>query len=322
MKRVNGFLDLDDYFKNLKEQKNLNNFEFLLQDYVLESDYKEHHYWLKINNEYYYFKPSGSIYEEIMASECAKFLGISSSEVDLAIFHNFEGIISKSYRKENCNYISLLDILQKYLINNKNTNILEQMGYVLDIEIEDLEDELFISKEINNLEIIWQALDEKYQNKEEISKIMHDLVLRFILNILILQNDAEPQNYEIEESENEINLMPFIDGELCFMHSEFFESYSSLAINFNDIDNNYDHLREFLKISSQEYIDLFLEKFDLLTLEQFNIIFKNIEKRIKVEIPTNIKKRIILSYKINRKKIDDILEEMKIRDKGVIIHGK
>ena len=319
MKRINGFLNIDEYFEIIKKKNNFTDDDLEYYGYYKESGYNYDHYWLLINGEKYYFKTSAYIYEEVIASECARFLGIDAVVYDLAEFKYLEGVISKSYRKEGYDYVSGDEILLEYLEDNDNIIKLKEMGYDQEKLIQ-LTRRYKIADSINTLEILWQVLEYRYpRNTEDIKRIMDNFVLIFILNILLSQTDGMPQNWEIEESIDGISLVPFFDGELMFKKLDVqIDSNCSLSVNFNDKNrSNYDILREFLKVSSQEFINLFIEKFNLLTIENFLSIIEQIERRIGTKIPTIDRQEIIDNFIENRERIAIILEELDNNRRGV-----
>lgn len=307
MQRINGFLNLDEYFNEIKNNKSLSDVDLETLGYILPSDYKWNQCWLKINNEYYYFKVTRNLYHELIVSECAKFLGVDTIDYDLAIFENSEGVISKSYHKKGYNYTSGTKILLKYILDN-NYGILEDMGF----DKSELEKKEFdIVDYINNLEIIWQALEQRYK-KIDIRKLIDKFILFFMFNILIGQIDGMAQNWEIEENDKEIDLVPFYDGSSAFYYDEEFDDpYGSLSTNFKDKNrNNYVILEEFLNISSTEYINLFLAKYELLDYNNFISIIEKVENKIEIGIPNRDKQNIIESYLKNRENIEMVISKI------------
>lgn len=144
---------------------------------------------------------------------------------------------------------------------------------------------------------------------------MSDLVNLFIFNILVMQNDGMPQNWELEESANGVNLTPIFDNEFCLMFNDMGNITSKLTTNYNDFaHNNYSILEEFLKISSAEYISLFLEKFNSLTLEVFIDLIKKIENKIGCNIPNIYKEAYVANFKKNRENIEEVINKMNLNN--------
>lgn len=314
MQRENGFLNLDKYFEKLKRENNLSDIDMFLDDYVVLSDYCTEHYWLKINGEYFYFKNTPDLYEELIASECARYLGIPSVSYDLAIFNGKEGVISKSYQRDDCNYVSGTRVLSDYASDKNNRIYLEQMGYSYD-ELMQLRKELK-AEYINVLEIIWQAIEYRYRDsklKVNYENIMHNLISQFCLNILIGQYDAFPQNREIEERKSEVNLVPYFDGGWAFRNFKKELPFQSMSVGFHDKGlNNFQILETFLRVSSNEFVSTFISQFDILNEDAFKQIIVQVENKIGAKIPSLTKERIINSFVDNRNAILEVLATRKM----------
>lgn len=313
MLRVNGFLDLDDYFKDIMVKNNYNFLDLVYEDYIIESLYSKGHYWLKIDGDYYYFKNTKDIYEELIVEECAKVLGIEAVSYDLAVFKGVEGVISKSYQKIDAEYISGNDILYDYLMDKKNHPYLQDMGYDLR-NLDQFFTQIDLSDSIHTLEVIWQAIEYRYKDRKtpiNVSKIMKKLVSMFCFNILIAQNDGMPVNWELEESNGGIELKPFYDGSDTLNDANLYPNPSmSLSINFQDKErNNYYKLEEFLKISSKEFIDIFLEMFDALDIYEFMNIMNRVENKIGRKIPQFTRRRLLNSFSENRESVEVVINK-------------
>lgn len=314
LERVNGFLDLDKYYEEVKRIQGYSDFDLFLDEFIKESYYSFGHYWLNINGEYYYYKWTPDIYEELIVSECAKLLNIDAVEYDLAIFRETEGVISKSYRKYGYIYFSGMDILYDYLIDENNHESLKQMGCDL-IHLQELHTNSDKAEYLNNLEVIWQALEYRYKKLKRnapINELMEGLIKYFCLNILIGQYDAFPQNFEIGESKDNIYLAPYYDGSQSF-GKQCYDPRQSMSVSYEDRNtNNYRVLEEFFKISSQDYINVFMEMYNTLTVDTFLNILKNIEEKIGKSLPEMTKKRIIERYIANREDIERVINKERV----------
>lgn len=313
MIRVNGFLDLDNYYNKLMSENNWEYWDLIYEGYIIDSLYCQGQFWLSVEGQEYYFKKTEDIYEELIASECAKFLGVDAVEYDLAIFQGKEGVLSKSYRKSNAEYISGSEILCDYLLDEDNYKVLEEMGCNLH-KLELIHTEMELSDSINTLEIIWHAIEYRYGKKLSnfnMHTIMINLAKMFCFNILIGQNDAMPVNWEIEECKKGIVLNPFYDGSDTMLPINKYPKPSmSLSVNFNDKDNNnYIKLENFLKLSSEEFVSMFIELFDKLDVYNFMDIIVNVEKKIGKKIPAFSKRRIMQSFTANRTQIEEVVSK-------------
>jgi len=303
MVRKDGYLNLDLYYKELGNTKGL--------IYGTEDSLSQ--YWLTIEGEKYYFKESDHPINEVICYELAKIMNIPSVPYDLAIFKDNYGVISKSYRKENCQYIPGYEILKKFF--KDKFDILLEMGF----DEEGAKRNKFggakypYDVQMNNLETIWESLSYYFPGKD-ISKCMNKLVEQFIFSILTCQTDMAAHNWEIEISENGINAVDNYDNEESFNR---FATYSEIDVSMHKGKSNFkDVLKKFLRISSSEYIDLFLEKYSLLTEENLLKVFEIIEMDYNIEISNSKKQRILENVKLNKIDIDDALEQCGI-DKSI-----
>lgn len=304
MKRINGFLNIDGYFiKNYKKK--------YVEEFIQKIS--SIHYKITIDGIDYYFKKTSNPFNELISYEIASFIGLNATSYDLAIFQNMTGVISKDFKNKNYKYTSGQEILYEYGRNSKNLNSLKNMGLVQS-EVNDFPDNAPYSYNINNLEVIWQAIEQKYNKLGiyiDMEKIMNDLVLYFMFNILAMQNDGMAQNWILEESEYGVNVAGTFDNELCLMINEDKNIPTvNLCTNFNDVGlGNYKILEEFLKVSDNRYYELFKEKFDMLTLEEFLKLISRVEHKIECSLPENIKENYIKLFTLNRENIKEILNK-------------
>lgn len=297
MKRTNGYIDLDSYYEDLDKKK--------LDTLIKPSDYSDEHFWLTIDEEDYYFKATNFPYNELVCYEIAKLLGMDALEYDLAKFKNFYGVISKNYKKPGYKYIPGYDILKKYYDHNKE--IVEKMGLSKINWQEDYESPCYIH--MNNLETIWTALEYSYPCFD-ISPSFLKIVNQFIFIILTAQEDKGSQNWEAEESENSIDIVNIFDNESAYLG---YDCEVAMSTNFDDACHKLmDVLKTFLNLSSQEFVNLFLEKYNLLSEEAFLNILDIVEVKTGVNIPESEKTRLISNFKNNRENIKIVLEELKI----------
>lgn len=288
MRRVNGFLCLED--------------ELELSD---NTDF------FYINNKEYYFKPTSLAYNELVCSEIANLLNVNCVQYDLAILNRKEGVISESYRKENATYIQGCDILEKFWVDNKE--FVNEMGLRNFDWKKNWVGPNYIH--MNNLEIIWPCFYSLYKKypEEQIQKCINDLILQFIFMILTCQHDRGAHQWELEETPETISIVPMYDNEASFPDSEI---WTGMSTGFGDCEQSPSVvLKEFLTISSSEYVNLFLEKFNLLTEDAFIKAIHLVENKISAAIPLNDKDKLITNFRRNRSNIEKILEELNLMDK-------
>lgn len=292
MNRVNGFLFLDDYYL----------------DKVEDSSYAPSHKWLTIDGERYYFKYTNSPYSEMIAYEIAKLLDIEAIEYDLAIYDGYAGVISKDYRQNDCKYIPGYMICLEYFMKNLDT--MKQMG-LEKVTICDEYNEPY-TFESNNLENIWQALEFKYKDypREEVLKVMYKIVEQFIFTLLTASPDKGSQNWDVIEKAHSLDLVPLYDNEGIY---EFSNVSMGMSVGFED--NNFDVkkvIEKFLKISSSEYIEMFLDKYYKLKEFGMENILKIIEEKTEYEIL--FKDSYINEFNNHMKLIEGILNKLGIKN--------
>ncbi|MBQ7031114.1 MAG: hypothetical protein IJN13_01925 [Bacilli bacterium] len=304
MKRINGFLNIDSYFIKNYKKKYVNEFVKKVSDI---------HYIITINGRNYYFKKLKNPYTELLAYEVAAFLGLKSVSYDLAIFQNMYGVISEDFKDKNFKYVSGQDILFEYSRSPRCMTYLENMG-LEQTEVNDYPNNAPYSYNINNLEIIWQAIEYKYKQlgiNIDIEKIMNELILIFIFNILVMQNDGMSQNWVLEESAYGVNVGLLYDNAEAFKFAEGKHSpQCNFSTNFNDVGlGTYAILEEFLKISDKVYVDLFKEKFNMLTEDVFLKLIQRVEYKIECSIPNEIKTYYLEMFRVNRENIKQVLSK-------------
>ena len=304
MKRINGFLNIDSYFIKNYKKKYVNEFVKKVSDI---------HYIITINGRNYYFKKLKNPYTELLAYEVAAFLGLKSVSYDLAIFQNMYGVISEDFKDKNCKYVSGQDILFEYSRSPRCMTYLENMG-LEQTEVNDYPNNAPYSYNINNLEIIWQAIEYKYKQlgiNIDMEKIMNDLILIFIFNILVMQNDGMSQNWVLEESAYGVNVGLLYDNAEAFKFGEGKHlPQCNFSTNFNDVGlGTYVILEEFLKVSDKVYVDLFKEKFNMLTEDVFLKLIQRVEYKIECSIPNEIKTYYLEMFRANRENIKQVLSK-------------
>lgn len=303
MKRINGFWDLDGYFYKI-EDAHPENINYLYSEGLIVETDIYNHYWLKIEGEKYYFKETRHHYQELISEEIARFLGYETAEYDLAYFNGIKGVISKSFKKEDAQYISGAEILKDYYDSDPNT--INEMG--LREDWNNYFKEPYYS-EMNNLEIIWQALEHRYKNdgRVNIAVLMSQIVDLYIFSVLISHSDRISLNWEIEEG-SEIKIAPFFDNENSF----FEETEVYLSTSFSD--NRalpQESIRTFLSVSDAMFRDRFIAKFEELTEEAMKEIFEKVEKKIEAKIPEKQKEYILKNFCENRNNIEEVINELK-----------
>lgn len=286
MRRVDGFLDLsnEEKVRHIKYYGDI----------------------LLINGKEYFYKFSETPYNEVICSELANILAINCVQYDLAYYEK-KGVVSENYKKPGAKYINGSKLLEKFYY--KDRKFLNEMG-LNKFEWENYEGPNYYH--MNNLEIIWSCLDTLYKDypKEQRQKCLVDLIMQFIFMILTAQYDRGSYQWELEITDDTISVVPMFDNEASF---SVVDVWTGMSTNFNDFHGEpAEVLEEFLSISSREFIDLFLEKYNILTEEKFIEILNLVEKKIQCEIPIGVKAEVIAGFVINRKRLEKVLQKLNI----------
>ena len=296
MERKNGFIKLDGC-------------------HYVRSSYMGQ-YYVYIDGEEYYFKPTKACYNEIVTYHILKFLGIDACYVDLAVLNGKFGVISKSLRKDGVKLVSGNVILRSYL--SSSLDVIEKMGFdkrdYRYLKLYYLNSISNCSRTINTLEIIWQALEDRYKDRINISEVMDQFVIMHLFDIIVNNADRHEWNWMIEESDTGIKLVPLFDFDCCLK-----ENYNSfkMGVNFDDLyyggkimTSARDRLSNFLEVSSYDYLYLFLSMYEKV-VNNFDMIITSVEDKINRKIPVYVKKKMKDTLDKKGKQINEFLDRDK-----------
>lgn len=232
--------------------------------------------------ETYYFKYDSQLWpeNELFASILADDMNQPHVEYNLAICGPYRGVISKSFKKENCTYISGLDILASAHPEENPT-------------FEDETDEEYKGIRLlrhfvkdNSLEGIWDALEIRYQDRangaEIVEKILSQLVDQYIFDTIIGNNDRHEQNWFIEESQDgSVNLVPPFDNanasSLVELSNFTVESYENRTEHIKySLEHN---IKKFLSTSDEPFVKRLRERLWVLSEENIRRALHKMEKK-------------------------------------------
>ncbi len=284
MHRIDGFIDINEFLNidqlsDFKASELLNYLKRANPTVNIEKNngVSQFVFSFIFNGEKYYFKYDSfaSPYNELLAYFVANDLNISSVPYDLAKVGNFRGVISKDFKVVDAKYIQGAELLKQFYDDPKYW-------------------------QYNNLEDIWDCLEEYYRNitnhREIIKELMYQLVKMFVFDILTGQVDRHGHNWGIVEYTNgKIELQPIIDNSRIFM-----DRPDLLVIQMNANKNNIfmaDSLEYYLDVSSKEFRDLFKDSLWVISEENLVSIFSRIERQTNAKIPDEIKENYRLKFR-------------------------
>lgn len=313
VKRKNGYIELEKLFRNP---------ECKIIDWKNEAEMKSDLSFSKVQSVFSYlgdiwiYKDSNdenTEYLELIAEELAHDFGIPCAYYDLAILNEQEGNISKYFKSKDRKYIFGEQILGDYVENV--------------LKIDKNADPDFYESAVeahNSLEGIWRALEYRYQNLENrefvIDNLMNQLINIFIYDIFTGQDDRHSYNWGVVESESNISLQLLYDDESIF--NEYVEISPLVSENlyidelefFVEEDTpSSKALREFIEVSSGEYLERIKSKIPLIETENINRIITRVEKKIHYPIPNNVKEYIRTSFSNILKNILGVIQDYEER---------
>ncbi len=259
----------------------ITNLDKLVDKNKLIQNFKGSHniYNFKIDNDIYYFKevPNRELIMELISKTIAFLLGIPYLKESIAILNDKYGLLSKSYLKDDDKSYNLHSLMQNYFYENND------------------EDELLDYRKLaslNNLEDIWFALEDRYEDNDIVKNLMNGITNIFMFDLLIGESDRTLRNIEIIESGNIVTLAPLYDTS-----SILSDKKTALGVDEDDyLKSDIEKLDKFLENSDSSYKKRFYNYLD--TLESIGIekIIEETEKENDIVIDNNLKDEIITKF--------------------------
>lgn len=232
---------------------------------------------LTTNKNKYYFKEESidNIIKELIVIEIFKLFNIEAVEQEKATFETeetkYNGLLSKDFKEKNYDYIFLEEILNDYYVYIFNN---------------DENDEGLMNYNLNNLEIIWNALEYRYKDypdyENQVKIFMNELIKRFLVDILTGQIDRHALNILIKENEKEFSLAKVYDNSFSFDYTRLLLGVTPESLDYRN--NKFVlTLSEFLNISSYKYTLQFKEMLDTLTIDKLIEIVNKIKNNNNLE---------------------------------------
>ena len=259
---------------------NIINLDKIINKDQIRPNFKGSHniYNFKIDNDIYYFKeaPNRELVMELISKSIAFILGIPYLDESIAILNDKYGLLSKSYLKDGDKSYNLQSLMQNYFYENNEEELLDYKKLA----------------SLNNLEDIWFALEDRYEDNDIVKKLMEGITNIFMFDLLLRESDRTLKNIEIIENGTDIKLAPLYDTS-----SIFSDTNTKLGIDEEDyLKNDIDKLNKFLEYSdnsSKEKFYSYLETLDSIGIEK---IIKETEKENNLIISNDLKDELIAKF--------------------------
>ena len=264
----------------------------------------------------YYFKECS--YEdaitELIACEMYAKVKIPYVNYDLACINGRYGVISRSFKNEGYKYTSGRQIIDNY-VDSLADDLIKYKGTsfesVIEEEYKKYADVMNAKHTSNNFEFIAHAIEHHVKGRpdEIISRyrILNRLAVYHMADIILLNQDRNKSNWVVEESENEIGLVPTFDS------ADAFKDKKWMALRVQPIDKDlhptdtYIEFGEFMRRSDNRYYNRFLVMLRILTPDTLDECIGNVEEKIGCKIDEKLKEKIKQVYKIHYSKLKAIV---------------
>ena len=235
-------------------------------------------YNFKMDNDTYYFKevPNRELVMEMISKSIAFLLGIPYLKESIAILNDKYGLLSKSYLKDDDKSYNLHNLMQNYFYGNNNDELLDYRKLA----------------SLNNLEDIWFALEDRYEDKNIVKNLMDGITNIFMFDLLVGESDRTLRNIEIIESYNTVTLAPLYDTS-----SILADKSTALGVDENDyLKSDLDKLDKFIENSDTAYKEKFYSYLNTLDSIGIEKIIEETERENDFIIDNNLKNEIITKF--------------------------
>lgn len=235
-------------------------------------------YNFKMDNDTYYFKevPNRELVMEMISKSIAFLLGIPYLKESIAILNDKYGLLSKSYLKDDDKSYNLHNLMQNYFYGNNDDELLDYRKLA----------------SLNNLEDIWFALEDRYEDKNIVKSLMDGITNIFMFDLLVGESDRTLRNIEIIESYNTVTLAPLYDTS-----SILADKSTALGVDEDDyLKSDLDKLDKFIENSDTAYKEKFYSYLNTLDSIGIEKIIEETERENDFIIDNNLKNEIITKF--------------------------
>ncbi|HIT36861.1 MAG TPA: hypothetical protein IAB59_00050 [Candidatus Onthousia faecipullorum] len=235
-------------------------------------------YNFKMDNDTYYFKevPNRELVMEMISKTIAFLLGILYLKESIAILNDKYGLLNKSYLKDDDKSYNLHNLMQNYFYENNDDELLDYRKLA----------------SLNNLEDIWFALEDRYEDKNIVKNLMDGITNIFMFDLLVGESDRTLRNIEIIESYNTVTLAPLYDTS-----SILADKSTALGVDEDDyLKSDLDKLDKFIENSDTAYKEKFYSYLNTLDSIGIEKIIEETERENDFIIDNNLKNEIITKF--------------------------
>ena len=204
--------------------------------------------------------------EELVAEEVAKFLNIETLHFERGIYKGKEVIFSRRFFNYEEDFIPGDDILEEYHSYLKTH-----------LSKDNDNKEKIAMNYLNNLTDIWGALELKFGLREgfekDIETIMEKLVKIFCFDLLMGNYDRGANNWGVIVGNQGVRLAPMFDNAFSLTFSTY-----DISPEYTERTDLNHYLERFFQTSSSEFVEIFYEMYDKLTLDKLLEIIDLVER--------------------------------------------
>lgn len=215
---------------------------------------------------------------ELISKTTAFLLGIPYLKQSIAILNDKYGLLSQSYLKDDDKSYNLHSLMQNYFYENNDDELLDYRKLA----------------SLNNLEDIWFALEDRYEDKNIVKNIMTGITNIFMFDLLLGETDRTLRNIEIIENNNMVRLAPLYDTS-----SILSDKNTALGVDEDDyLKSDLEKLDKFIENSDLSYKEKFYSYLDTLDSIGIEKIIEETEKENDIVIDNNLKDEIVTKFNI------------------------
>ena len=140
---------------------------------------------------------------------------------------------------------------------------------------------------------------------QQAERLIEQLMKMFFMDLLVLNVDRSNDNWGFLLTPDGVINICVLDNDLSFIH----ETSVMTSLSDNYYCRSFEEIRNIFETFPEEYINMFIEMYDLLDLKKLEEIIKLVEEKIGMKLP--YKNNYYGRYYTLREKIKGLIEEKK-----------